>query len=74
MSKEYLDAQEEADKFFKDNEKVFCKMSAILGQCAPGGVFKQFKTYPLPDGVRRLCGVWMGCAINKGGNSIVIVD
>jgi len=46
MSKEYLDAQEDADKFFKDNEKVFCKMSAILGQCAPG-VFKQFKTYPL---------------------------
>lgn len=68
MSKEYLDAQEEADKFFEDNEEVFHRMSAILGQCAPG-VFKQFQTYPLPDGVRRLCGAWLGCAINKGGNN-----
>jgi hypothetical protein len=67
MSKEYLDAQEEADKFFENNE-VFCRMSAILGQCAPG-VFKQFQTYSLPDGVRRLCGAWLGCAINKGGNN-----
>jgi len=68
MSKEYLDAQEEADKFFEDNEEVFRRMSAILGQCA-ASVFKQFHTYPLPDGVRRLCGAWLGCAINKGGNN-----
>ena len=68
MSREYLDAQEEADKFFEDNKEVFSRMSEILGQCAPG-VFKQFQTYPLPDGVKRLCGAWLGCAINKGGNN-----
>jgi hypothetical protein len=68
MSREYLDAQEEADKFFEDNKEVFSQMSKILGQCAPG-VFKQFQTYPLPDGVKRLCGAWSGCAINKGGNN-----
>jgi hypothetical protein len=68
MSREYLDSKEEADKFFEDNKEVFSRMSAILGQCA-SGVFKQFQTYPLPDGVRRLCGAWMGCAINKGGNN-----
>ena len=68
MSREYLDAQKEADKFFEDNKEVFSKMSGILGECAPG-VFKQFQTYPLPDGVRRLCGAWLGCAINKGGNN-----
>ena len=68
MSREYLDAQEEADKFFEDNKEVFCRMSGILGQCAPG-VFKRFQTYPLSDGVKRLCGAWLGCAINKGGNN-----
>lgn len=68
MSREYLDAQEEADKFFEDNKEVFSRMSGILGQCAPG-VFKQFQTYPLPNGLRRLCGAWLGCAINKGGNN-----
>ena len=68
MSREYLDAQEEADKFFDDNKEVFSRMSGILRQCAPG-VFRQFQTYPLPDGVKRLCGAWMGCAINKGGNN-----
>ena len=68
MSKEYLDAREKADKFFEDNHEIFQRMSEILGQCAPG-VFTQFQTYPLPDGVRRLCGAWMGCAINKGGNN-----
>ena len=68
MSREYLDAQEKADKFFEDNKEVFNRMSEILGQCAPG-VFKRFQTYPLPNGVRRLCGAWMGCAINKGGNN-----
>jgi len=67
MSREYLDAQEEADQFFEDNKEVLSRMSGILGQCAPG-VFKKFQTYSLPDGVRRLCGAWMGCAINKGGN------
>jgi hypothetical protein len=59
MSREYLDAQEEADKFFEDNKEVFSRMSGILGQCAPG-VFKQFQTYPLPDGVKRLCEAWLG--------------
>ena len=68
MSREYRDAEEEADKFFEDNEEVFRRMSGILGQCAPG-VFKQFQTYPLPYGVKRLCGAWLGCAINKGGNN-----
>jgi hypothetical protein len=68
MSREYLDAQEEADKFFEGNKEVFKRMSGILGQCAPG-VFKQFQTYPLPDGVKRLCGAWLGCVINKGGNN-----
>ena len=68
MSREYLDAQEEADKFFENNKEIFHKMSGILGQCAPG-IFKQFQTYPLPEGVNRLCGAWLGCAINKGGNN-----
>ena len=68
MSREYIDAQEEADKFFENNKEVFSRMSGILGQCAPG-VFKQFQTYPLLDGVKRLCGAWLGCAINKGGNN-----
>ncbi len=68
MSREYLDAQKEADKFFEDNKEVFSRMSGILGQCA-SGVFKQFQTYPLSDGVKRLCGAWLGCAINKGGNN-----
>ena len=68
MSREYLDAREEADKFFEDNKEVFSRMSGILGQCAPG-IFKRFQTYPLSDGVKRLCGAWLGCAINKGGNN-----
>ena len=68
MSKEYLDAQEEADQFFEENKEIFQRMSEILGQCAPG-IYRQFQTYPLPDGVKRLCGAWMGCAINKGGNN-----
>jgi len=68
MSREYLDTREKADEFFKENGKIFNRMSAILAQCAPG-VFKQFQTYPLPDGVKRLCGAWAGCAINKGGNN-----
>ena len=67
MSREYL-AQEEADKFFENNKKEFCRMSGILGQCSPG-VFKRFQTYPLPDGVKSLCAAWLGCAINKGGNN-----
>jgi len=68
MSREYKDAQEETNKFFEDNKKVFQRMSAVLRYCAPG-VFKRFQNYPLPKGVRRLCGAWMGCAINKGGNN-----
>lgn len=68
MSREYLDAEEEATEFFEDNKEVFRRMSAILRHCAPG-VFKRFQNYPLPQGVRRLCGAWMGCAINKGGNN-----
>ena len=68
MSREYLDAQKEADKFFEDNNQLFSKMSAILGQCAPG-VFKRFQMYPLPNGVKRLCEAWLGCAVNKGGNN-----
>src|SRR5271169_1982998 len=68
MSREYRDAPKEADKFFEDNKEVFNRMSEILGRCAPG-VYKQFQTYPLPDGVKRLCGAWLGCAINKGGNN-----
>jgi len=68
LSKEYLDDPKAAEEFLEKNKEVFSRMSMILGQCAPG-VFKQFQTYPLPDGLRRLCGTWLGCAINNGGNS-----
>jgi hypothetical protein len=68
LSKEYLDDPEAAQEFFMKNEKVFRRMSAILGQCAPG-VFQRFQTYPLPNGLRRLSGAWLGCAINNGGNN-----
>jgi len=68
LSKDYLDDIDAAEQFFKKNELVFQIMSAILGQCAPG-VFQQFQMYPLPNGLRRLCGAWLGCAINNGGNN-----
>jgi len=67
-SREYLDSSEAADTFFERNKEVFRRMGAILGQCAPG-VFKQFQNYPLPKGLKRLGGAWMGCAINDGGNN-----
>ena len=67
MSREYL-AQEEADKFFENNKKEFCRMSGILKQCSPG-IFKRFQTYSLPDEVKSLCAAWLRCAINKGGNN-----
>ena len=68
MSRELLDDLEVAEEFLEKNKEVFRRMSGILGQCAPG-VFQQFQTYPLPKGLRRLCGAWLGCAINDGGNS-----
>ena len=68
LSKEFKDNQKTAKAFFEKNKLLFSKMSAILGQCAPG-VFEQFQTYPLPNGLDRLCGAWLGCAINNGGNN-----
>ena len=68
ISKEFLDNREVAEDFFEKNKEVFRRMSAILGQCAPG-VFQQFQTYPLPEGLRRFCGAWLGCAVNNGGNN-----
>jgi hypothetical protein len=67
-SREYLDNIEAANKFFETNAEVFRRMGAILGQCAPG-VFKQFQNYPLPNGIKRLGGAWLGCAVNDGGNN-----
>ena len=67
MSREYLDHKEQADDFFRKNKKLFNYMSGLLGQVAPG-VFKQFQLYSLPNGLERLCGAWLGCVVNKGGN------
>ena len=67
LSREYLDMKEQADSFFQTNKKLFDCMSGLLGQVAPG-VFKQFQNYPLPNGLERLCGAWIGCVVNKGGN------
>jgi hypothetical protein len=68
LSKEYLDDEEAAKEFLEGNKEVWKRMSGILGQAAPG-VFKEFQTYPLPEGLNRLSGAWLGCAINDGGNS-----
>ena len=67
LSREYLDHKEQADDFFEKNKKLFNYMSGLLGQVAPG-VFKQFQLYPLPNELKRLCGAWLGCVVNKGGN------
>src|SRR4030095_16388782 len=67
LTREYLDLKEQADIFFEKNKKLFDCMSGILGQVAPG-VFKEFQTFPLPNGLERLCGAWLGCVVNKGGN------
>ena len=67
LSREYLDHKTQADDFFRKNKKLFNHMSGLLGQVAPG-VFKQFQMYSLPKGLERLCGAWLGCVVNKGGN------
>ena len=68
MSREYLDAQKEADKFFVNNKKLFRIMSAMLKQCA-SDIFKQFQNYSLSNEVQRLCEAWMNCVINKEENN-----
>ena len=50
LSREYLDIKELADDFFQTNKKLFDCMCGLLGQVVPG-VFKQFQTYPLPNGL-----------------------
>jgi len=54
MSREYLDAQKEADKFFVNNKKLFHIMSAMLEQCT-SGIFKQFQNYSLSNEMQKLC-------------------
>ena len=68
LSKELKDNFESGMKFLQDNAKVFRSLSGLLGQVAPS-VFETFQLYPLPDDLERLCGAWLGCAINHGGNS-----
>ena len=67
LCREYLDIKEQADDFFQTNKKLFDYMSGLLGQVVPG-VFRQFQMYPLPEVLERLCGAWLGCVVNKGGN------
>jgi len=48
MLRKYFDAQEKANKFFKDNKEIFNKMSKILKQYT-SNVFKRFQIYLLSN-------------------------
>jgi len=65
LSKEIKDMLEDGMQFMETNREIFRIMSGILGQVAPR-VFQTFQRYPLPNGLERLCGAWLGCAINHG--------
>ena len=57
-----------AMQFLARNERVFHKMSELLGELAPQ-CYKETQMYPLPDGIKRVCGAFLACAINNGGNN-----
>ena len=59
---------EVAMQFLAHNERVFHKMSELLGELAPRS-YKETQMYPLPNGIIRVCGAFLGCAINNSGNS-----
>ena len=65
LSKELRDMFEEGMRFMELNREVFKIISGILRQAVPG-VFKTFQRYPLPPELKRLCGAWLGCAVNHG--------
>lgn len=65
LSKELRDMWEEGMRFMETNREVFGIMSGLMGQVVPEA-FKTFQRYPLPDGLFRLCGAWLGCAVNHG--------
>jgi hypothetical protein len=65
LCKELRDMFDDGMKFIRENYEVFHIMSGVLGQVAPG-VFKTFQRYPLPNGLERLYGAWLGCAVNHG--------
>ena len=65
LCKELRDMLDVGMGFLKMNREVFRIMSGMLGQVVPG-VFKTFQRYPLPNGLERLCGAWLECAVNHG--------
>ena len=65
LSRELRDMLDVGMQFMETNKEVFRIMSGLLGQVAPG-VFQTFQRYPLPNDLNRLCGAWLGCAVNHG--------
>jgi hypothetical protein len=65
LSKEFKRHGLVAQHFMEKGDALWEEMSSLLGRYFKG-TYKEFERYPLPDGLQRLAGVWMGAVINTG--------
>src|SRR5579859_2558587 len=63
LSKQFKQHGPAAQCFMKESHALWEEMSSLLGRYFKG-TYKEFKRYPLPNGLQRLAGVWMGTVIN----------
>jgi hypothetical protein len=56
--------------FLKKNQKLWDRLSDILGQISPA-TYRQFLRYPLPKPLERFCTAWAGCVVNLGNKDPV---
>ena len=65
ISRELKDDEAANLEFLNANQKLWTKLSDILGQISPS-TYKAFLRYPLPKELKRFCTAWAGCVVNLG--------
>jgi hypothetical protein len=57
-----------AHDFISANNRLWDAMTSLLCLVYPG-IHRNFRRYPLPNDIDRLCGAWTGCSVNVTTNS-----
>jgi len=65
LSKEFRLDGTPAELFMNNGDALWEEMSTLLGRYFKG-TYKEFMRHSLPNGLKRMAGVWMGVVINIG--------
>jgi len=69
LSQDYIRDGEKAADFFERSQLLWDRAVELFPKHHLPKIFRDLGQYELPAGQKRLCGLWMGCAVNVGSEN-----